>query len=45
VKVDISGQEMTAAVTEEAVEGPRDRRRRRRVVLVTSTEVMLGVPG
>jgi molybdopterin-binding protein len=44
VKVDVSGQEVTAAVTKEAVEELGLSVGDPVVVLVKSTEVMLGVP-
>ena len=44
VKVDVSGQEVTAAVTKEAVEDLGISVGDAVVVLVKSTEVMLGVP-
>jgi molybdopterin-binding protein len=44
VKVDVSGQEVTAAVTKEAVEDLGIAVGDAVVVLVKSTEVMLGVP-
>ncbi len=43
-EVDVSGQEVTAAVTEEAVEELGVTVGAAVVVLVRSTEVMLGVP-
>jgi molybdopterin-binding protein len=44
VKVDVSGQEVTAAITKEAVEDLGLSVGAPVVVLVKSTEVMLGVP-